>query len=401
MTARRVKTNAPRRLWRSRWAAIGAAVAVALGGGGLVAVNAASGPASSIVTIDPIRILDTRTDVGLAGPFVSGVSQKLQVTGAAIPAGATGVLLNVTVVAPSAAGFLSVRPGDATGAPSTSSLNFVAGDVVPNSVQVGLPTTGANVGQIDITYDAFGQPGPTTEVLIDVVGYLVAGGAGTPGAPGAPGAPGEPGAPGAAGIGQQGAQGPKGERGATGNAVGVTFESTVTAVFDFGGGNVPAGVNMPSTVRFAADLPDATTGGSSLLCFVAPGASGGHQAVWTFPSVPYVLTYSSGYKQFGQINGVKICDGGYSDLGGGLPLIPMEDSITFYDGSNDIFEAIDDHGGWYAGSIPVDLTTAMLDIARPALFDETLYLGTWGTWGTYHYDSSIPLKRNTIVTRSP
>src|SRR6476469_6756476 len=72
-------------LWRSRWAAIGAAVAVSIGGGGLFVANAASGPTSSVVTIDPVRILDTRTDVGLPGPFVSPVSQKLQVTGAAVP----------------------------------------------------------------------------------------------------------------------------------------------------------------------------------------------------------------------------------------------------------------------------------------------------------------------------
>ena len=161
-----------RGLWRSRWAAIGAAVAVTLGGGGIFAVQAASSPASSVVTIDPVRVLDTRTDVGLAGPFVSGVSQKLQVTGAAVPSGATGVLLNVTVVAPSAAGFVAIRPGDATGTPSTSSLNFGAGAVVPNSVQVGLPTSGAYAGQIDITFDAYGVAGPTTEVLIDVVGYI-------------------------------------------------------------------------------------------------------------------------------------------------------------------------------------------------------------------------------------
>ena len=90
-------------LWRSRWAAIGAAVAVTFGGGGLFVANAASGPASSMVTVTPERILDTRTGLGLSGPFVSAVSQKLQVTGAAVPAGATGVLLNVTVVAPSAA----------------------------------------------------------------------------------------------------------------------------------------------------------------------------------------------------------------------------------------------------------------------------------------------------------
>jgi hypothetical protein len=149
-------------------------VAVSLGGGGWFAANASSSVPSSVVTIDPVRILDTRTDVGLPGPFVSAVSQKLQVTGATVPAGATGVLLNVTVVAPTANGFLAIRPGDAVGAPSTSSLNFNARAITPNSVQVALPTSGANAGQIDITYDAYGVAGPTTEVLIDVVGYTAA-----------------------------------------------------------------------------------------------------------------------------------------------------------------------------------------------------------------------------------
>ena len=201
-----------RGLWRSRWAAVGAAVAVTLGGGGMVAVNAASSAPSSVITIDPIRILDTRdpVNIGLPGPFVSAISQKLQVTGTAVPAGATGVLLNVTVVAPTAAGFLSVRPGDATGAASTSSLNFESGDIVPNAVQVGLSTTGPNAAQIDITYDAFGVAGPTTEVLIDVVGYMVAGGAGISPA-------GPVGATGAAGpAGATGAQGPAGSGPANG-----------------------------------------------------------------------------------------------------------------------------------------------------------------------------------------
>jgi hypothetical protein len=205
-----------RGLWRSRWAAIGAAVAVTLGGGGIFAVQAASSPASSVVTVDPSRILDTRTDVGLAGPFVSAVSEKLQVTGpvattsgakTVVPSGATGVLLNVTVVAPAAAGFVSIRPGDATGAPSTSSLNFDAGAVVPNAVQVGLPTSGANAGQIDITYDAYGVAGPSTEMLIDVVGYMVEGGGGG-GATGPAGPPGP--------KGDTGATGPQGSGGVDG-----------------------------------------------------------------------------------------------------------------------------------------------------------------------------------------
>ncbi len=170
-------------LWRSRWAAIGAAIAVSLGAGGLFVAQAAPGPAeSTIVAVTPERILDTRdpTNLGLPGPFVSQVSQKLQVTGSiptatgtkvVVPAGATGVLLNVTSVGSTANGFISVRPGDATGTATTSSVNVNAGVVVPNSVQVAMPTAGTNAGKIDITWDAYGQTGPTTDILIDVVGY--------------------------------------------------------------------------------------------------------------------------------------------------------------------------------------------------------------------------------------
>ena len=171
-------------LWRSRWAAIGAAVAVSLGAGGMFVAQAAPGPAeSTIVSVTPERILDTRNpvDLGLAGPFVSPVGQKLQVTGSiptatgpkvVVPAGATGVLLNVTAVGATANGFISIRPGDATGTPSTSSLNVTAGITVPNSVQASMPTAGANAGKIDISWDALGTAGPTTDILIDVVGYL-------------------------------------------------------------------------------------------------------------------------------------------------------------------------------------------------------------------------------------
>ena len=68
--------------------------------------NAASSAPSSVVTIDPVRILDTRdpSGIGLPGPFVSAVPQKLQVTGGSVPSGATGALLNVTVVEPTASG---------------------------------------------------------------------------------------------------------------------------------------------------------------------------------------------------------------------------------------------------------------------------------------------------------
>ncbi len=179
---------ARRGLWRSRWAAIGAAIAVSMGAGGFFVAQAAPGPSeSTIVTVTPERILDTRdpNNVGLNGPFTSAVSLKLQVTGSiptatgpktVVPTGATGVLLNVTPVGPTADGFISIRPGDAAGAATTSSLNFTRGGILPNAVQVAVPTAGANAGKIDITYDAYGVAGPTTDLLIDVVGYMTSAG---------------------------------------------------------------------------------------------------------------------------------------------------------------------------------------------------------------------------------
>ena len=171
------------------WFAAGIALAItALWATTAWRVDAAPDPGeSTVVAVAPERVLDTRnpTDLGLAGPFTSPVSQKLQLTGpiptangmkTVVPIGATGVLLNVTATGPTADGFLAIRPGDATGAPTTSSLNFTAGSTTPNSVQVSLPTAGTGAGMIDITYDALGVAGPTTDVLIDVVGYTTSAG---------------------------------------------------------------------------------------------------------------------------------------------------------------------------------------------------------------------------------
>ncbi len=208
----RQRRSVRRGVLRSRWAALGAAVAVSLGGGGLYIVQAASGPPSATVTIDPLRILDTRSGLGLTGPFASTIGRDVTVTGSiptatgtqvVVPSGATGVMLNVTVVNPSADGFVSVRPATATGAPTTSSLNFTAGDIVPNAVTVQLPTSGSDNGKIEITYDAFGAVGPTTDILVDVVGYLQEGAAGPKGDTGPKGDKGDTGPqgpPGAAAV---------------------------------------------------------------------------------------------------------------------------------------------------------------------------------------------------------
>lgn len=177
----------------SRWRRIAtgsAAAAVLLAGAATQSWQASADPGpdeSTFVPITPVRILDTRdpVNVGLAGPFVSPGPLDLKVTGSVpttggtqtvVPDGATSVSLNVTVVDAGAAGFISVRPADAPGSPATSNLNFSAGQTVPNAVTVSLPSTGGDAGSIEITYDAYGQAGPTADVLIDVVGYSVTSG---------------------------------------------------------------------------------------------------------------------------------------------------------------------------------------------------------------------------------
>jgi hypothetical protein len=159
---------------------------VSLGAGGLVGlVNAASSSPSDVVSITPVRVLDTRdpNNVGLAGPFTSPVAQDLTLTGviptangaqSVVPVGATSVVLNVTAVNATANGFISVRPADAPGAPTTSNLNFVVGDVTPNAVIVQVPTAGPDAGKIELTYDAYGTAGRTTDILVDVMGYTLA-----------------------------------------------------------------------------------------------------------------------------------------------------------------------------------------------------------------------------------
>jgi hypothetical protein len=159
----------------------------ALGAGGFGWLAASSQTASSFVPIAPERVADSRSGLGVGSALVSPVSQTLRITGAiprpngttaiVVPNGASAVVLNVTAVSPDAAGFVSVRPAGAPGAPSTSSLNFDSGAVVPNAVTVALSAGGA----IELTYDAYGVPGPKMDVLVDVAGYYVVSGTGSPG----------------------------------------------------------------------------------------------------------------------------------------------------------------------------------------------------------------------------
>ena len=172
------------RLFGMRGFVAGVLVASIVGAGGLAVVRATGGSslASSFVPVTPQRVVDTRSDLGLVS-LVNGVEQSVTIVGSLVPLGATAVSLTVTAVDASAAGFVSVLPGDATGVPSTSNLNVERGGTIANSVVVKLPTVGDHTGKIKVLFDAMGATTSSTDVLIDVIGYyeLASTGAGATG----------------------------------------------------------------------------------------------------------------------------------------------------------------------------------------------------------------------------
>ncbi len=225
------------RLLGARGFIAGVVVASVIGAGGLAVVRATGGSslASSFVPVTPQRVVDTRSDLGLVS-LVDGVEQRVTIVGSLVPLGATAVSLTVTAVDAGAAGFVSVRTGDATGVPSTSNLNVERGGTIASSVVVKLPTVGDHTGTIKVLFDAIGETTASTDVLIDVIGYyeLASTGAaressgqgesgpqgepGPAGPPGLDGSQGEPGPVGPAGPpGSQGEPGPVGPPGLDGS----------------------------------------------------------------------------------------------------------------------------------------------------------------------------------------
>ena len=192
------------RLFGVRGFVAGVLVASIVGAGGLAVVRATSGSssASSFVPVTPVRVVDTRSDLGLV-EVTDGVPGLLKVTGSVatltsngvvnsvvVPAGATAVVLNVTAVNPTAGGYVSLRPGDATGPPTVSTLNVTAGGTFPNGATITVPTTGTYAGQIKVWYEAEYTTVGSTELLIDIAGYYELASAGPAGPKGDTGAAG-------------------------------------------------------------------------------------------------------------------------------------------------------------------------------------------------------------------
>jgi len=120
----------------------------------------------SFFTVPPCRIADTRNASGpLGGPVLSGSGARVFPTfssSCGIPATARSLSVNVTVVAPTAQGYLSVYPG-ATPPPGTSTINFRAGDVRANNAIVGI-----GEGDLAVHLNSMG----TANFVLDVNGYF-------------------------------------------------------------------------------------------------------------------------------------------------------------------------------------------------------------------------------------
>lgn len=100
-------------------------------------------PAPRFRPIAPTRILDTRNGTG-APPGAIGQGRELVFDiddVASVPDDAEAVLMNVTATGSTTAGYLSIWPGGMT-RPVVSSLNFLAGQTVPNLVLVPIGADG-------------------------------------------------------------------------------------------------------------------------------------------------------------------------------------------------------------------------------------------------------------------
>jgi hypothetical protein len=123
---------------------------------------------TTYVPIDPIRIVDTRINVGLAGKLNGNVARSFVVAGAnGIPANAVAITGNVTAVDPTNGGYL-VMTRVPNNNPPTSTINLPAHDTRANGVTMTL----ADDGKLSAVYRA---PSATTDLIVDVTGYFTTG----------------------------------------------------------------------------------------------------------------------------------------------------------------------------------------------------------------------------------
>ncbi|HZE48048.1 MAG TPA: hypothetical protein VE074_00725, partial [Jatrophihabitantaceae bacterium] len=124
-----------------------------------------------LAPLNPFRVLNTRNGLGAPKAAVGpGKTLRVQVDGVAgsgVPAtGVAAVVLNVTVTAPTAGGYVTAWGDGAR--PGSSNLNFGRGQTVPNLAVVPVDSA----GKVSFYNGSAG----TVQLVADVSGYFLAGG---------------------------------------------------------------------------------------------------------------------------------------------------------------------------------------------------------------------------------
>ena len=123
-----------------------------------------AGASGRYVALTPSRVLDTRS--GLGAPLARVGQTPIEVTlhgRGGVPDGdVSGVMLNVTAVAPTATTYVAVYPGGSD-RPTASNLNLTAGQVLANMVLARLGPDGTVMMY---------HSGGTVDLIADVVGYF-------------------------------------------------------------------------------------------------------------------------------------------------------------------------------------------------------------------------------------
>jgi glucose/arabinose dehydrogenase len=120
--------------------------------------------------VAPVRLLDTRYNNGISGKLVAGAPASFQITGRGgvsnVPAGATAVTANVTIVKPGARSSVYLGPAQ-NPHPASATINFNAADITAYGSTIAIdPAT----GKMSVTYMAASG---TTDLVLDVTGYFM------------------------------------------------------------------------------------------------------------------------------------------------------------------------------------------------------------------------------------
>ena len=151
------------------------AVAIAL-----LALSAASAPLFAggpyqYHALTPCRVFDTRTvsTQTNGNPIPASATQNYRIQGnCGVPNGAAAVTLNLTVVAPTAAGFVSLWPSGGT-FPTVSTINVTAGEpALANGAIVPLAAVSLSTDKDLALVYGIAAGTATTHVIVDITGYF-------------------------------------------------------------------------------------------------------------------------------------------------------------------------------------------------------------------------------------